>query len=56
MKSQTQDLIVRLSAAAAVAVAMMLTLQGFSAVSQHHFERSLAQHDQPAATQAKAQA
>ncbi|GLR12096.1 hypothetical protein GCM10007907_08860 [Chitinimonas prasina] len=43
MKTQTQDLIVRLTTAASVAMVMLVTLQGIGNLSQHRIERSLAQ-------------
>ncbi|MEH6459880.1 hypothetical protein [Chitinimonas sp. JJ19] len=50
MKTQTQDLIVRLTTAASVAMLMLVTLQGIGNVSQHRIERSLAQDAAHAAT------
>ncbi|MDN3578215.1 hypothetical protein QWZ03_15715 [Chitinimonas viridis] len=50
MKTQTQDLIVRLTTAASVAMVMLVTLQGIGNVSQHRIERSLAQDAAKTAT------
>ncbi|GLR12097.1 hypothetical protein GCM10007907_08870 [Chitinimonas prasina] len=50
MKTQTQDLIVRLTTAASVAMVMLVTLQGIGNLSQHRIERSLAQDAAKTAT------
>lgn len=45
MKShQIQDLIVRISAAAGVALAMLVTIHTLTTVSQQHIERDLASY------------
>ncbi|WP_374539399.1 hypothetical protein [Chitinimonas taiwanensis] len=45
MKShQIQDLIVRISAAAGVAIAMLITIHTLTTVSQQHIERDLASY------------
>lgn len=41
---QIQDLIVRVSAAAGVALAMLVTINTLTAVSQQHIERDLASY------------
>ncbi len=44
---QIHDLIIRLSVASGVALAMLATIHGLVNVSQHHIERDLAKYATP---------